>query len=143
MTDKSDVTEVRITSTANVIGAQVDGVDLRSPVEPATYEVLEEALERYGVLVIPAQEISAGSLVEFSRPFGNLKVAEPDDGGHPEYPEILIVGNPPGMLISFSPRDPDGELEWHVDYIHDREPARLSILHALPLLFFFYYHKII
>ena len=131
MTDKSDVTEVRITSTANVIGAQVDGVDLRSPVEPATYEVLEEALERYGVLVIPAQEISAGSLVEFSRPFGNLKVAEPDDGGHPEYPEILIVGNPPGMLISFSPRDPEGELEWHVDYIHDREPARISIMHAL------------
>ena len=95
--------EVRITATENVIGARVDGVDLRAPVEPATYEVLENALERYGVLVIPAQEVSAGALVEFSRPFGNLKVAKPVAGGHPAHPEILIVGNPRGMLISFSP----------------------------------------
>ena len=71
---------VSITATENVIGAWIDGFDLRSPVDPATYEVLENALERYGVLVIPAQKISAGALVEFSRPFGKLKVAEPDDG---------------------------------------------------------------
>ena len=113
MTDKSDVDEVRITATENVIGARVDGVDLRSPVEPATYEVLENALERYGVLVIPAQEVSAGALVEFSRPFGNLKVEEPDDGGHPDHPEILIVGNPHGWLTPFPPSDPAGEPEGH------------------------------
>ena len=57
MSDKPAVDEVRITATENVIGARVDGVDLRSPVEPATYDVLEEALERHGVLVIPAQEV--------------------------------------------------------------------------------------
>ena len=125
------VDQVRITATENVIGARVDGIDLRSTVDPTVYEELENALEHFGVLVIPAQKVSAGGLVEFSRPFGNLKVAEPDDGGHPEHPEILIVGNPPGMLISFSPRDPEGELEWHVDYIHDRQPSRISIMHAL------------
>ena len=37
---------VSITATENVIGAWIDGFDLRSPVDPASYEVLENALER-------------------------------------------------------------------------------------------------
>ena len=77
-------------------------------------------------MVIPDQNMTARALVDFSRPFGYLEVAGPDNGGHPEHPEILIVGNPPGMLISFSPRDPKGELECHTDHIHHREPARLQ-----------------
>jgi len=46
----------------------------------------------------PRSEHSCAALVDFSRTFGYLEVAGPDNGGHPEHPEILIVGNPPGML---------------------------------------------
>ena len=34
-----------------VLGAEVEGVDLRQVPDAATIDVLEEALERYGVLI--------------------------------------------------------------------------------------------
>lgn len=116
-----------------IIGARVEHFDLKQPVTADVLAVLEAALERYGVLVFPGQKIEPGALVEFSRAFGYLEVAPTEDGAHPRYPEILIVGNPPGMLISFSPQRPDGDLEWHTDHIHHAHPARASILHALKV----------
>jgi alpha-ketoglutarate-dependent taurine dioxygenase len=38
-----------------VLGAEVEGVDLRQVPDAATIDVLEEALERYGVLIFHAQ----------------------------------------------------------------------------------------
>ena len=41
-----------------VLGAEVEGVHLRQVPDAATIDVLEEALERYGVLIFPAQHLT-------------------------------------------------------------------------------------
>ena len=127
------MTELSLTPGSAIIGARVEHLDLKQPVTTDVLAAVEAALERYGVLVFPSQKIEPAALVKFSRAFGYLEVAPPEDGAHPRYPEILIVGNPPGMLISFSPQRPDGDLEWHTDHIHHTHPARASILHALEV----------
>src|SRR5215475_15894034 len=47
-----------------VLGAEVKGVDLRQVPDAATIDVLEEALERYGVLIFPAQHLTPEEQVD-------------------------------------------------------------------------------
>ena len=113
-----------------VIGATLSGVKLGKHLSSCALESIEDALERYGVLVFPDQRISPQELVAFSRHLGTLEKVDYEDGGHADYPEICHVGNPHGRRISFSPNTPDGELEWHSDHIHLPTPARASLLYA-------------
>ena len=55
-----------------VLGAEVEGVDLRQVPDAATIDVLEEALERYGVLIFHAQHLTPEEQVAWSRAFGPL-----------------------------------------------------------------------
>ena len=55
-----------------VIGAEVEGVDLRQVPDAVTIDVLEEALERYGVLIFHAQHLTPAEQVAWSRAFGPL-----------------------------------------------------------------------
>jgi len=113
-----------------VIGATLPGVDLREQLSYSALKSLEDALERYGVLVFPNQRLSPEELVAFSRYFGTLETVGYEDGGHADYPEICHVGNAHGRRITFSPSTPDGALEWHSDHIHLPTPARASLLYA-------------
>ena len=113
-----------------VIAASLPGVRLAEHLSASDLEMIENALERYGVLVFPDQRISPAELVAFSRHFGTLETIEYQDGGHADHPEICHVGNEHGRRISFSPNTTDGELEWHSDHIHLPTPARASLLYA-------------
>jgi len=113
-----------------VIGATLPGVDLGRRVSSTLLDSIEEALERYGVLVFPDQNLTPRQQVAFSRRLGTLESYEYEDGGLADYPEICQVGNADGRRISFSPNTPDGELEWHSDHIHLPTPARASLLYA-------------
>ena len=113
-----------------VIGATLPGVELGQHLSSSALDSIEDALERYGVLVFPDQRISPAELVAFSRHFGTLETVDYEDGGHPHHPEICHPGNADGRRISFSPNTADGELEWHSAHIHLPTPARASLLYA-------------
>src|SRR3546814_1589748 len=55
--------------------AEIDGVDLRRPVDQETLAGIVAALDRYGVAVFHAQPIDDEQQIAFSRLFGELEVS--------------------------------------------------------------------
>ncbi|HEY5866684.1 MAG TPA: TauD/TfdA family dioxygenase [Candidatus Tectomicrobia bacterium] len=113
-----------------VLGAEVDGVDLRQVPDEATIDVLEEALERYGVLIFHAQHLAPAEQVAWSRAFGPLVMTQGTETRLPNYPEIFVVGNTIDPPVTFSPSTARDDLEWHADNSHLEVPARASLLYA-------------
>ena len=116
-----------------VIGAEVCGLGLSRLPTADELAFLEDALERFGVLVFPSQDISPCQQVAFTRALGALESTRRVNARHPDYPEIFVVGNAGQPLVTFSPSRPEGELEWHTDHIHLPVPARASLLYALEV----------
>jgi alpha-ketoglutarate-dependent taurine dioxygenase len=113
-----------------VLGADVEGVDLRRVPDASTVEAIEEALERYGVLIFHDQSITPEQQVAWSRAFGPLTVTQGRDTQLPKCPEIFVIGNTTYPPVTFSPSREHDELEWHTDHIHLAVPARASLLYA-------------
>ena len=116
-----------------VIGARVTDVSLAQVPDTDAIEWLEDALERFGVLVFENQSLTPEQQVKFTRAFGTLEVSRRQNALHPDHPEVFVIGNSGNKLVTFSPAQPDGELEWHTDHIHWAVPARASLLYALEV----------
>ena len=113
-----------------VLGAEVDGVDLRQVPDEATIDVLEEALERYGVLIFHAQHLAPAEQVAWSRAFGPLVMTQGTETRLPHCPEIFVVRNTIDPPVTFSPSTAHDDLEWHADNSHLEVPSRASLLYA-------------
>src|SRR5437879_5480531 len=98
-----------------VLGAEVEGVDLRQIPDAATIDVLEEALERYGVLIFPAQALAPEEQVAWSRAFGPLALTRGTETRLPHCPEIFVVGNTIDPPVTFSSSPAHDALEWSQD----------------------------
>ena len=125
--------DIHIEPSDSVIGAAVTGVGIGEPPSGDCIELIEDALEQYGVLVFPGQDITPAQQVAFSAAFGPLELTELERARLPGHEEIFVVGNVGKGLVSFAPDDPAGELEWHTDHIHHEVPARASLLYALEV----------
>lgn len=122
---------MRVEPLTTVIGARVHGVSLAEAPAGTLLEELETALEAHGVLIFPDQrDITPEQQIAFSRTLGPLEKVELEHALLAGHPEIFVVGNTGEKLVTFSPSDPDGELEWHTDHIHREIPARASLLLA-------------
>lgn len=119
-----------IEPTDAVLGARIFGVSLTQPPDESTIDVIEQALEQYGVLVFPDQQITPMQQVAFSAAFAPLEVTELEKARLPGVGEIFVVGNVGAGLVSFAPRHDGQELEWHTDHIHRQTHARASLLYA-------------
>ena len=124
---------IEFEASSDVIGAVVSGVSLAEVPNEDTIEAIENALEKYGVLVFRGQKIAPQQQVDFSAAFAELELTELEDARHEAAEEIFVVGNLGKGLVSFSPRDNDQELEWHSDHIHREVAARASLLYALEV----------
>lgn len=73
-----------------MLGAEVQGVDLRRPLAPETVAEVRAGLNRHKVLFFRDQDISHDDHVRFGRYFGNLE-GRPVTATVPGYPEILHI----------------------------------------------------
>jgi alpha-ketoglutarate-dependent taurine dioxygenase len=121
---------IRCQPCQTVLGAEVAGVDLRQVPDAETIEALEEALERYGVLIFHAQHLTPAEQVAWSHAFGPLAVTRGAETRLPNCPEIFVVGNTIDPPVTFSPGTQNDTLEWHADHMHLEVPARASLLYA-------------
>ena len=119
---------------APVLGAEIDGLDLRA-LDDASFNDLREAWHRYQVLVIHGQTLSHEDLITFSRRFGDLDLAPIQEGGRrfvAGIPELYVVSNvvengvPIGSLGA-------GELVWHTDMSYLDQPPMASMLYAVEI----------
>ena len=122
--------KISIETTDAVIGARVFGISLANQPDNKTVHLIEKALEKYGVLIFPEQQMTPRQQVAFSAAFAPLELTELEKARLPDVEEIFVVGNVGDDLVSFSPETEDQELEWHTDHIHRQTPARASLLYA-------------
>jgi taurine dioxygenase len=108
------------------IGAEIHGVDLRQPLEPAPLQAIRDALITHQVIFFRDQDLSVAQLVAFGRYFGEL-VVHPNDPGLAGHPEVMIIH------ADASSKRVAGE-RWHSDVSCDAEPPMGSILrlHTVP-----------
>ena len=121
---------IRFAPCKAVLGTEVEGADLRQVPDTRTIEIVEEALEHYGVLIFHDQHITPEQQVAWSRAFGPLTATQGHDTQLPNCPEIFVIGNTTYPPVTFSPSSEHDELEWHTDNIHLPVPARASLLYA-------------
>lgn len=113
------------------LGAEIEGLDLATPLTDSAFAEVREALHARHVLVIRAQHLTAPAFLAFASRFA---VPEPhvlDQFHHPEHPEILILSNvkqdgrPTGLA--------DGGTYWHSDYSYLEIPARATLLYSITV----------
>ena len=116
------------------IGAEVQGVDITSPIDAETFDKLRGALCEYAVLVFHEQDITDEQHVVFSEGFGPLEMTMANDP--------IGDGGPIGVISNL---DENGEIIppedsrtlytvantlWHSDGSFKRVPLRGSLLSA-------------
>ena len=107
----SHVSVVPLTPT---IGAQIDGVDLRAPLDPMSLREVEDALDAHQVVFFRNQELTIEQHKAFAASLGELwthpYLPRPD-----EHPEMLVVQAAPGAEKA------PGQ-GWHTDMSADETP---------------------
>src|SRR5262245_16754330 len=101
------------------IGAEITGVDLREPLDPATLRDMRAALLDWKVLFFRDQDITTEQHLAFAASFGKLEV-HPFAPHKPGYPEVLA--------ITHNRESRGRENTWHSDVTWRLEPSLGSIL---------------
>jgi taurine dioxygenase len=119
------------------LGAEVVGLDLRRPLDPAIAEKIRDAFDRNVVLVIRDQQLSEDDQLRAAGTFGKVYVRRKpaadmtNPGGEFDTPFMLvtnIVEN--GKSIGVFG---DGEMWFHHDTSYYPEPHRATLLYAMKL----------
>lgn len=120
---------------SRVIGVEIQNLDLAEPLDRATAASINDALDRYLVLVIRGQKLSDPDLLAFSRNLGELDPPGPNPYGEPflkDFPDINVISNvleqgrPIGNLGA-------GEAAWHADMTYIDVPPKAAVLYALEI----------
>lgn len=127
-----------------VIGAACTGVDISEPFSPAIASAIQEAMDRYAVLVFrQGKALTTEQQLRFTRSLGELEgqytKIEANSGMRLETPLLSDISNlAPGNTI-LPPDDRKrlfslGNRLWHSDSSYKKIPARYSALcaHVIP-----------
>lgn len=119
------------------VGAEVKGVDLRTPLPPETVRAIVEAFDRHAVLVFPGQAITNEQQVAFTRNFGPLETASDfaGNGRRIAEPEVVDISNldKHGNMLSSDDRLRFfnlGNQLWHTDSTYKYVTSIASLLSA-------------
>ena len=115
--DLPDSNRITVIPTAAALGADVAGVDLMTPLDPAQFKAIETAWHRHLVLRFRGQRLDDPGLLAFARRFGDLDKAPVHAVGDTDvdpYPEITVMSN---IKVNGKPIGNLGhyEAEWHTD----------------------------
>ena len=113
------------------LGHRLMGVDIAAGVSDEQFASIEEAFNRYGVVVLPEQRLTPEQQIAFSRRLGPLEEYFATNFLLPGHPEIFVVSNivENGQPIGKA----DAGRNWHSDMCFTRNPPRCSLLFALEV----------
>ncbi len=132
--NEKDTLTITIDKLEEHIGALVQGIDIASPLDDGTVEILREVLLKNSVLVFRNQLITDEQHVAFSQRLGPLQMtmaSDPYGGGGP----INRISNVDENGEIIPPEDnrslyQAGNMLWHSDGSFKRVPLRASLLSA-------------
>ena len=132
----SVTTQLRIVPSGSALCADIEGVDLSTPLNVETATMIRNAWLDHCVLRFRGQSLSLGQLEQFSASFGEMDKAPVTPWtGKPHIPEhpfvavmsnIEVEGRPIGSLGN-------GEAIWHTDMSYKDECPTASILYSVEL----------
>lgn len=113
---------IEVRPSSGALGAEIQGIDLSSPLDQTSIGTLKGALAEHGVIFFRDQRLSPEEHVAFARSFGPINVNRffKHVAGHPE---IAEVRKEPEQT-----RNIGGN--WHTDHSYDQIPALGSVLLA-------------
>ncbi len=114
-----------------MLGAEINGLDLRTPLDDATFAQVLEAFDRYSVLVLHDQALTDEQQLAFSRRFGPLEPTKVGTVGHGSSLVHLTNIGPDGAVVPENHRQMLNTLAnqlWHSDSSFKRIPALASML---------------
>tara|TARA_B100001093_G_scaffold336808_1_gene321674 strand:+ start:1802 stop:2650 length:849 start_codon:yes stop_codon:yes gene_type:complete len=120
---------IDVVPVSEAIGAEIRGVNL-GYIDTNTLDQIHQSWISHCVLLFRDQEITARELVIFSKHFGDLDIAPPNENGQvgvDGFPEVLVLSNvkengrPIGALGN-------GEAQWHTDMNYIDQPPLGSVL---------------
>jgi taurine dioxygenase len=112
------------------LGAEIDGVDLRDPVDEETFAELREAWLRYGVLLFRDQQLAVNDQTRFAERFGALQHVRTVADAH-EHPAVMMVSNV--EIEGAKAILPHGPMQFHSDQCYYERPASATLLYALEI----------
>ena len=120
------------------LGAEIGGVDLGRPLDPAAFRAVHDAWMAHLVLVFPAQPISDDEQIAFARQFGELEMHHQDILRSARAPEIFRVANVDEDGRLMAPSHPSVAQisltkHWHTDSSFRPVPSMGSILRAVEV----------
>ena len=118
------------------LGAEVRGIDMRAPLDPATFQALHDVWMQHLVLVFPGQHISDAEHVEFTRGFGEPEVFHQNIIRSSRVKEIFRVANVDDEGRLMSPDHPTVKQVslaqfWHTDSSYRAIPCTGALLHGV------------
>ncbi|MEM7225410.1 MAG: TauD/TfdA family dioxygenase [Pseudomonadota bacterium] len=115
----------RIDPITPAIGAEISGLDLNRPLDPATQDAVYQALLDHLMIVFRGQEITPEAHLALAQSFGAL------DRPHPIYPHV--EGFDRIMLLENGPGKPPDTNDWHTDLTYYQNPPFASVLYAVQV----------
>ena len=121
---------ITVTESGCALGARIDGVDLRKPLDEETLQEVRRAFYKHEVVYFRGTELSDEDHIRFSARFGELRKLKLDNL-HAQHPEIFVVSNivEGGRHIGAY----DAGLFWHTDGAYLKNPHAISALRALEV----------
>ena len=121
---------IRVVKTGAALGARIEGVDLRKPLDDATFDEVRRAFYDNEVVYFRGVSLSDEDHIRFSARFGELRKLKLDQL-HAQHPEIFVVSNimEDGKYIGSY----DAGLFWHTDGAYLKNPHAISALRALEV----------
>jgi taurine dioxygenase len=116
---------LRFQPVAGSLGMIVQGVDLRAPLDDATYAALKEVLLENLVIFFRDQDLTPAEQVAFGRRFGELHI-HPFIPSLKDHPEVIVLkarnGTEENLRLANA---------WHPDLSYTTDPPLLGILRAV------------
>jgi alpha-ketoglutarate-dependent 2,4-dichlorophenoxyacetate dioxygenase len=131
---------ITVTPTTPAFVAEISGIDLAAPLKPADRDIIEDAINRYAVVVFHGQKLDDQQQIDFARHFGPIhssaqKARHTGVKHRLESNEIADISNLDGESKVFeqtSKRRLDwlANRLWHTDASFRAVPGALSMLYA-------------
>jgi taurine dioxygenase len=120
-----------VTPSGKILGASVQGVDLRGDLPASDFAAILRALGMHGVLCFPGQALEAADLRRFSARFGDIQIIRGIPHHEPGMPEVTILSNVrvDGKLIGA----PDAGQSWHTDMTYAQTMGFVNVLSAFKV----------
>jgi len=109
------------------MAAEVVGLDLREPLDPATRQAVYDAFVRYQVLAFRDQTLTKPEQIAFTEQFGTLERHVASNRGG-DIPLLHVVSN---LNAEGKPSGKVKSTTWHSDKSFRPEPSMATILHAV------------